>query len=98
MGALECRDDSFQRCQLHERFERLIICCISILDTFLVAQPCVLWTDSGVVQPCRNAVRKLDLAKLILQKIGAGALQNAERTALKTRRMFARANAFPAGS
>ena len=63
----------------------------------LESHGCYLLRDRGIIQPSRDAVRELDLAELILQHVGARALQNPERAALKTRRMPACLNAFAAG-
>src|ERR1051325_2337144 len=78
MGALEGRNDAFEAGELHERFESLVVGCVSVLDAVLVAEPGVLGADGGIVEAGGDAVGKLDLAELILQQERAGALEDAE--------------------
>jgi hypothetical protein len=43
-----------------------------------VLEPGVLWTDARVVEPGRDGVRLVDLARrVVLKQVGAGAVQNA---------------------
>ena len=97
MGGLQSGDDSFEPSQFHEGLQGLLIRGVSVLHALLVAKPGMFGPDCRIVEACRNAVRELYLAKFVLQQIGARALQNSKRAALKASRVFARLNAFPAG-
>ena len=65
------------------------------MDAILIAQPGMFGADGGVIQTGADAVSELNLAVLVLKDVRASALQNAQRSALKTRGMFFGLDAFP---
>src|ERR1051325_11555310 len=50
--------------------------------------------DGGIIEPRGNGMSALNLSEFILENVGLRSLQNTERTALETGRVFFRQNAF----
>src|SRR5208282_5197480 len=77
MGRLERRDDALHSARLLERFEGLMVGDRDVLHAPQIVQPGMLGTDAGIIETRRNRVRIPDLPVLVLQKIGAAAMQYA---------------------
>ena len=71
-------NNAFQSRKANEGVQSLIIRGVGVFNALVVAQPCVLGSDGGVIQTGGNAVGHLDLAVFILQNVGAGALEHSK--------------------
>ncbi len=60
-----------------ERLQRLLVGRGDVFDAADIVQPGMLRPDAGIVQAGADAVRLLDLAVVVLQQIGAVAVQHA---------------------
>ena len=65
------------RQQQLERVERLDVGHALVVDAADLVQPAMLGADAGIVEPRRDRVRLGDLAVLVLQQIGAVAVEDA---------------------
>src|SRR6056297_1895724 len=74
---LQRGDNPFAFAAQLERLQRLLVSDGHVLRTAYVMQPAVLGTDTGVIETGGNRVSLEDLAVIILQEIGAIAVQNA---------------------
>ena len=88
---LERRQDPLFARQPLKRLERLVVVDPGVLGALRVVQPGVLGPDGGVVEAGRDRVRQLDVAVVVLQHVGARALQHAGAAAGEARRVLARA-------
>ena len=77
VARLERRNDAFEAAQIVERLERLVIGHRDVFGAATVLEPGVLGTHAGIIETGGNRVRLDDLAVLILQQIGAVAVQHA---------------------
>ena len=93
----ERRNDAFRARKQARGIERFGVGYGGVLGAFLVVQPGVLGADHGVIQAGGNGVGERDLAVAVLQHVAVGALQDAGRSAAKTRRVFAHGVAAAAG-
>src|SRR5579859_1843791 len=80
-----------------ERGQRLLIRRGYVFDAADIMQPRMLGADAGIVEAGTDRVCLDDLPVIILQKIGAVAVQHAGAPAGQTRGMFAGLDAVPAG-
>src|SRR5438067_1542894 len=91
---LERRDDALDAAAVVESGQRFLIGDRDVLRAFDVLQPGVLGTDARVVQAGRDRVGLDDLAVLVLQQVGAVAVQDAREAGAQRRRMLAAVNAL----
>ncbi len=96
MGWLERGNDAFELAQELEGGERLVVGRRDVFDPALLLQPGVLGADAGIVEASRDRMRLGDLAFLVLQQIGAVAVQHAGAAAGQRRGMLAGLDALAA--
>src|SRR5947209_4037774 len=94
VSRFQSRDNSFCFRQQLETGERFFVGGVIVLHPTKIAQIAVLWTNRGIIESGRNRMGQLDFAVAICKNECLRALEHAEPTALKTCRMFPRANAF----
>src|SRR5665647_3278996 len=97
MARFQRRDDALGAAQVMKGAERLLVGDADVLGAADVVQVSVLGTDTGIVQTSADAVRLGDLAVVVLQYIGAVAMQYARAAALDGSRMLAAVDAFTGG-
>ena len=95
VGGLEGRHDAFGLGEQLEGSECLVIGHHVVAGTAGVLELCVLRTDARVVQPCGDAVALAYLSVLILQHVGAGAVQQPGGPAPERRAVLAAGEAAP---
>ena len=84
MGRLQRRDDAFEFGADLEHFQRFGIGGRDIFGALHVVQEGVFRADAGIVEACGDGVGVDDLAVIILQEIGAVAVEYAGAAALDT--------------
>ena len=77
--------------------ERLIVCHAFIGRAATVFEPSVLGTNAWIIQPSRHRVRFADLAILVLQDVGAIAVQHAHSAMHQRCGVLARRDPFTCG-
>src|SRR3546814_15548203 len=75
VARLERRDDAFLAGAERERPERVLVRGGHVLHPADIVQPGMLRADPGVVEPGRDRVRLGDLTVVVLQQVGAVAVQ-----------------------
>ena len=90
---LERRQNALEPGEVLEGIERGAIVDPGVLGAPEIAQPRVLGPDGCVIESGRDRVRPLDVAVLVLQHVGARALQDAGAAAREARRVPARHDA-----
>lgn len=83
MGGLQRRDDAFLAAAQLEGLQRFAVGHCDVFDPALLMQPGVLGADTRVVQTGGNRMGIGDLAILVLQQVGAVAVQNTGDPALQ---------------
>lgn len=68
VSAFDSRNNAFRSGKIAERRYRFIVSCRYILRTPAIIKSCVFRPYAGVIEPCRNAVYRCNLAVFILQK------------------------------
>jgi hypothetical protein len=79
LAGFQRRDDALGAAQVVEGGQRLVVGDADVLGAADVLQPGVLGADAGVVQAGRDRMRLDDLAVVVLQQVGAVAVQHAGR-------------------
>ena len=82
MCALNCGNDSLKARQKEERLHCFLIGNRVVVDSALVAQVCVLGTNTRVVQSARDGIYGKGLAVFILEKVAVKAVESALRSKL----------------
>ena len=93
MGGLNGRNDPLGPCQILKGVHGLVIGNRHILRTANIVQPCMLGTNTGVIQPGRDRVDRRDLAVLILAEIGFHSVEDAHTAGVDGRSGFKGVNA-----
>ena len=83
MGRFERGNDAFGAAQVVKGLQRFGVGDADVFGAADVFQIGVLRADAGVVEACADAVRFSDLAIVVLQHIGAIAMQHAGQAALQ---------------
>jgi hypothetical protein len=83
VAGLQRGNDAFGAAQVVEGVQRLFVGDAHIFGAANVLQPCVLGAHAGVVQAGADAVRFGDLAVVVLQDVGAVAMQHARAAFLQ---------------
>lgn len=81
MAAFKRRDDAFFKCAELKSFKRLVISGRHIGNATCFMQPYMLWPNAGVIKARGYGMGFLYLAVIILQQIGAVAVENARAAA-----------------
>ena len=97
MARLQRRDDAFDAGEKLERLQRFGVHDRHVFDAARLVQPGMLRPDARIVQSGRDRVAVLDLAVLVLEQIGAVAVQHAGRAGRQRRAMLVARQAFAAG-
>ena len=97
MGGLQRGDDPLQLRAELEGVQRLLVRRVHIFHAAELMQPGMLGADAGVIQARADGVAFQDLAELILQQIGAVAMQHARAAPGEARRVLRRVHAMAAG-
>ena len=97
MARLQRGDDAFGAAQVVEGFEGFFVGDAHVFCAANVLQKRMLGAHAGVVQTRAHAVRFGDLAVVVLQDVGAIAVQHAGASHLQRARMLARIHAFASG-
>ncbi len=97
MRGLERWQDPFDPCQKLKGLQRVLVSNPRVLGAARVVQPRVLGADRGVIQPCRNRMRQLDVAIGVLEDVAARALEHARCTAGEARSVPTRLDPVTAG-
>ena len=93
MRGFERRNDALELAQKMEGLERLVVGRRDIFRAAAFLEPGMLRPDAGIVEAGRDRMRLGDLAFLVLQEIGAIAVQHAGPAAGQRRGMLARLDA-----
>ncbi len=94
VARFERRDDALGAAQAVEGGERLVVGDADVFGAADVLQVGVLGADAGVVEAGRDRMRLGDLAVVVLQQVGAVAVQHAGRAADDRRRVLAAVEAL----
>src|SRR5690606_511301 len=94
---LQRRDDALDAAAVVECGERLVVVDDDVACPAGVLEPCMLGTDAGVVETGRHRMGLDDLAVVVLQQVGAVAVQHARRAPVERRGMAARGDALAPG-
>src|ERR1700674_1351603 len=94
MRRFERGNDALDAAAIAKRAERLIVGDRHILRASVVLEPRMLRPDAGIVEPRRHRVGLDDLPVLVLQQVGAIAVQHAGRTCGKGRRVTSGSDAL----
>ncbi len=97
VGGFEGGDDAFELGEAEEGVEGIGVGGVGVFRAVLVTEPGVFGADGGVVESSRDGVGELDLAVIVLEEVGAGALEDAERAALEAGGVLFGEDAFAAG-
>src|ERR1700686_716394 len=97
MRRFERGNDALDATAIAKRGERLIVRDRNILRAPVVLEPRMFRPDAGIVEPCRNRVGLDDLTVLILQQVGAIAVEYAGLACGKRRRVTSGSDAFAGG-
>ena len=96
MRRLQRRNDALGPRAKLERRQRLLVGRRHVLDAADIMQPGMLRPDARIIQPGADRVRLDDLPVIVLQQIGAVAVQHARPPAGQARGMLAGLDAVPA--
>src|SRR3546814_12164658 len=80
MGAFERGDDAFGPAAELEGVERLLVGDGDIFDAAALVEPAMFGADAGIIEPGRDRMRLGDLAVVVLEEIGAVAVEHAGRS------------------
>ena len=94
MGALYRTDDALRTRQILKRFYRFLIRYRYIACASGIVQPCVLWSNAGIIQSCRNRVHRCNLSVLILTEIGFHTVEHTWRSLCHCCCMLIRIDSF----
>src|ERR1044071_6141214 len=97
MRGFKSRDDTLGLRESAKGGQRFLVRGIIICNAAGIAEIAVLRANRGVVEPGGHRMSELDLAVRVGEEKRLRALKNAQPAALKTRGMFAWANAFTSG-
>ena len=97
MGAFEGGQNAFDAREAAGGVESFGVAGGDVLGAVAVAQPGVLGTDHGVVEPGGDGMGQRDLPVLILQEVAVSALENAGGASAIARRVLAERIAAAAG-
>ena len=79
MRRFQRRNDAFELGAAAGTLQRLLVGGGEIFHAAVSLQPGMLRPDAGIIEARRNRMRLDDLAVVVLQQIGAGAMQHAGR-------------------
>src|SRR5436190_8823661 len=83
MGGLEGRNNPLLPAAQLERVQSLVVGDRDVLYAPHIVQPRMLGADAGIIEASRNRVGVVDLAVIVLQQVGAVAMQYAGETAVQ---------------